>query len=65
MRRTSQEFHKKMALKKEENHNRELGAAGEKKARKYLTSHGWKIIAKNYKNPDRKSVVRERVLDRV
>ncbi len=40
-----------MALKKEENHNRELGAAGEKKARKYLTSHGWKIIAKNYKNP--------------
>lgn len=44
-----------MALKKDgggrKMHNRELGKEGEKKARKYLAAHGWKIIAKNYKNP--------------
>ncbi|MDE6505124.1 MAG: YraN family protein [Clostridia bacterium] len=32
-------------------HNKELGAKGEKKARRYLFLHGWKIIAKNYKTP--------------
>ena len=32
-------------------HNKQLGAAGEKKARAYLKLHGWKILEKNFKNP--------------
>ena len=37
--------------KKRGMHNKELGAAGERKARNYLRLHGWKILEKNYKNP--------------
>ena len=32
-------------------HNRMLGLKGEKKARRYLFFHGWKILEKNFKSP--------------
>ncbi len=41
-----------MAVKDRENlHNKELGAKGEKLAASYLKRSGWKIVEKNYKNP--------------
>ncbi len=49
-----------MAIKKDKNaqadkpenmHNKKLGLKGEKKARRYLRFHGWKILEKNFKNP--------------
>jgi len=40
-----------MAVTDNNFHNKKLGAKGEKKARKYLKRHGWKIQEKNYKNP--------------
>ena len=33
------------------NYKKKLGVNGEKKARKYLKSNGWKIVETNYKNP--------------
>lgn len=55
MPRSPQKFYKKMALKNDKTqkdlHNKKLGEKGERKARRYLRLHGWKIIAKNYKNP--------------
>lgn len=32
-------------------HNKKLGRQGEKKARKYLKSNGWKILESNYTTP--------------
>lgn len=46
-----QKFYEKMAIKKDNLHNRKLGLKGEKKARRYLVFHGWKILEKNYKTP--------------
>lgn len=44
-------FHKKMAVKNEEKHNKRLGREGETQARRYLKRKGWKIVEKNYKTP--------------
>ena len=54
MSRSPQELRKKMALKnitERGEHNKKLGVKGEKKARRFLFFRGWKILAKNYKNP--------------
>ena len=54
MPRSPQEFYEKMALKKEGKdsfHNKKLGKQGEKKAREYLKSNGWKILESNYTTP--------------
>ncbi len=55
MPRSPQELCKKVDAvngnKQKNPHNKKLGAQGEKKARRYLFFHGWKIIAKNYKTP--------------
>ena len=42
-----QEFHKKMAVGK----NQKLGRKGEKQALKYLKRSGYKIVERNFKNP--------------
>lgn len=49
-----QEFYQKMAkreLTKQGEHNKALGQKGERRARRYLFWHGWKILDKNYKTP--------------
>ncbi len=51
MPRSPQKFYEKMAVEKDSLHNRKLGIKGEKKARKYLVSNGWKIVEKNYRTP--------------
>ena len=47
-----QEFHKKMAIGSERDaEKKQLGKAGENKARAYLKKSGYKILRSNYKNP--------------
>lgn len=41
----------KQKLTERGRHNRDVGAKGERRARRYLFWHGWKVLDKNYKTP--------------
>lgn len=51
MPRSPQKFYEKMAIEKDNLHNRKLGLEGENKAKRYLIFHGWKILESNFRSP--------------